>query len=177
MTVEFPEDLLPLPGSITGTERMLADKNTVTINDVKEFVLPDGPYYGAELPALEFESMFEDQISTQDIDWIGGTITKVGPVVTISGILSFRFLDVGQEVGSIICNISNYDIPKPRPMAEGYVVPGCFGLFGETRNIDIVYGKMTVVGPTSIIMLRFFLESGTTMKYESSFLFSYLTNE
>lgn len=86
MAIEFPEDLNPIPTPLTGSERVLADKGTATIDDVKAFARTNLPAPSAAsdaatkgyVDARPGADAWSEHPATQDVDLDGFKITGLG---------------------------------------------------------------------------------------------------
>lgn len=86
MAKEFPEDLNPIPTPLTGSERVLADKGTATIDDIKDFSrtgLP-APSDAADaatkgyVDARPGAEKWSEHAATEDVDLDGHKLTGLG---------------------------------------------------------------------------------------------------
>lgn len=175
MSVEFPEDLLPLSGSITGTERMLADKNTVTVEQLAGFVQSS---IGVVVDPLNFTPMQEGN-HFDNIVWCGGYRTRIGPVVMLQGSFDFEVVNTDSDA-VLYYPLSYLGIPEPR--IEGGVGLGVRGF--ATRALDwqknhfpteVAVGRM---GPQNPAIIAFNIDVSTLVPLDNiTFFISYLTND
>lgn len=171
MSIEFPEDLLPLPGAITGTERILANKNTVTINDVKEFVQDNVISVSAHPIDLNLQSA--DGYIT-NINWIGGSIVTVGPVVMLQGSFSFE-VTTAADGAVVYVEYDPNEIPNP---ASGRVLGTASRLSSSSVHqleTSVLIGE---IQPSSPLAVAINIDNSTIQPYdEISFFISYIADE
>lgn len=157
---EFPDDFDPVPTPLTGAERLLVEKGTATIDDIKAFARTNLPAPSAAsdaatkgyVDARPGAEEWSEHAATQDVDLDGHKLTGLGEPTDAADAANKDYVDSKVAAWSALPASTNIDANGKRIVSLGD--PNNLGDAATKGYVDSIAGLAASIAEGELPLTR-----------------------